>query len=102
MERRMSKLSSLGALFAAITACTAAAACLVGSRAAVAAEAVPLAGFGRHASLEDVVISPDGNKIAFVRTNGDSRNLAVATVTNSEVLGGVHVGEAKGRRSVAA
>jgi dipeptidyl aminopeptidase/acylaminoacyl peptidase len=95
MERRMSKLSSSGTLLAAFTAATA---CLIGSRAAVAADAVPLAAFGRHASLEDVVISPDGNKIAFVRTNGDSRNLAVAAVTNPEVLGAVRVGEAKLRR----
>jgi dipeptidyl aminopeptidase/acylaminoacyl peptidase len=95
MERTISKPSSLGALFAAITACTAASACLIGSRAAVAADAVPLAAFGRHASLEDVVISPDGDKIAFVRTSGDTRNLAITTVTKPEVLGGVHVGEAK-------
>ena len=92
---RTSKQSSLGALFGVITACAAASAGLAASRTALAADAVPLAAFGRHASLEDVIISPDGSKIAFVRTNGDSRNLAVAAVTNPEVLGAVRIGEAK-------
>ena len=95
---RTSRRSSLGALFGVITACAAAPAGLVGSRAALAADAVPLAAFGRHATLEDVVISPDGSKIAFVRTNGDSRTLAVAAVINPEVLGAVLVGEAKLRQ----
>ena len=95
---RTSRRSSLGALFGVITACAAAPAGLVGSRGALAADAVPLAAFGRHATLEDVVISPDGSKIAFVRTNGDSRTLAVAAVINPEVLGAVLVGEAKLRQ----
>ena len=64
-------------------------------RPAVAADTVPLAAFGRLPSLEDVVISPDGTKIAFVKTNGEARNLVVAPLTKPEILGGVHVGDAK-------
>ena len=84
-------------MIAVIAACTAVAA-FAGWRPAIAADKVPLAVFGRHASLEDLEISPDGNKIAFVRTDGDSRILAVAAVTKPEMLGGVRVGEAKLRR----
>jgi hypothetical protein len=62
---------------------------------AVAAGTVPLEVFGRLPSLEDVAISPDGTKIAFVRTKGEIRNLAVTPVTASEILGGVRIGEAK-------
>lgn len=83
-----------GAFLSAVAAGTAGAAwtpCAQGW----AAEAAPLAAFGRHANLEDVVISPDGNKIAFVKTYGDSRTLAVAAVTRPEMLGGVRVGEVK-------
>ena len=89
----------LGTLFAAVTAC-AAAACLIGGRSAVAADADPLAAFGRLPSLEDVAISPDGSKIAFVRTNGESRILVVAPLSKPEILGGVRVGDAK-LRSIA-
>lgn len=48
-----------------------------GSHPAIAAEAAPLAAFGRLPTLEDVAISPDGSKIVFVRTNGESRKLLV-------------------------
>ena len=95
MARTISKRSSLGTLFAAITACTAAAACLVGSRTAVAANAVPLEAFGRLPSLEDVAISPDGTKLAFVRTNGESRNLVVIPLGKREIIGEVRIGDTK-------
>jgi dienelactone hydrolase len=88
---------ALATLFAAVTACTAAAACLclVGSLPAAAANTVPLEAFGRLPSLEDVAISPDGTKIAFVRTKGEIRNLVVTPVTAHEILGGVRIGESK-------
>jgi dipeptidyl aminopeptidase/acylaminoacyl peptidase len=86
---------SLRTLLAAVTACTAATACLVASRPAVAASAVPLEAFGRLPSLEDVAISPDGSKIAFVRTKGEIRNLVVTPLTTQEILGGVIIGESK-------
>src|SRR5258708_24794971 len=73
-----------------------AAACLVGWRPAVA-DAAPLASFGRLPTLEDVVISPDGTKLAFVKTNGENRNLVVVPLNKHEILGGVRVGDAKMR-----
>ena len=93
MER--TKRYQAGTLFAAVTACSAAAVWFVGGHPAVAADANPLAAFGRLPSLEDVAISPDGTKIAFVRTSGESRNLVVAPLTKPEILGGVRVGDAK-------
>jgi dipeptidyl aminopeptidase/acylaminoacyl peptidase len=59
------------------------------------ADETPLAAFGRLPSLEDVVISPDGNNIAFVRTSGDVRNLVVSPITKHDILGGVHAGDFK-------
>ena len=65
---------------------------------AVAGDAIPLEPFGRLPSLETVVISPDGTKIAFVRTRADSRSLVVAPLNKPEVLGGVRIGVIHGRR----
>jgi dienelactone hydrolase len=101
MERKMkdgpmSSGSRLAAATAwmAIIACAAVTNFLVGWRLAVA-DTVPLAAFGRLPSLEDVVISPDGTKIAFVKTKGETRNLLVAPLIKPEVIGGIRVGEAK-------
>jgi dipeptidyl aminopeptidase/acylaminoacyl peptidase len=67
-------------------------------RSASAAETPPLEAFGRLPNVEDVAISPDGTKIAYVRTRGDTRNLVVAKVIEPGILGGVHVGDTKLRR----
>jgi len=67
---------------------------------AVAADAIPLEAFGRLPSLETVVISPDGTKIAFVRTRADSRSLVVAPLNKPEALGGVRIGDTKLRHVV--
>jgi dipeptidyl aminopeptidase/acylaminoacyl peptidase len=77
------------AAFAAVNTCP---------HSAAAGEAIPLEAFGRLPSLEDVVISPDGTKIAFVRTRSDSRNLVVAPLAKPEVLGGVRIGDTKLRQ----
>jgi dipeptidyl aminopeptidase/acylaminoacyl peptidase len=63
-----------------------------------AAETIPVEAFGRLPSLEDVVISPDGTKIAFVRTRSDRRSLVVAPLGSHEALGGVGVGDTKLRQ----
>jgi dipeptidyl aminopeptidase/acylaminoacyl peptidase len=66
------------------------------SQAAIAAEAsTPLEVFGRLPTLEDVIISPDGTKLAFVRTREDKRTLMVGLLQGSESLGGVRVGDTK-------
>jgi len=83
---------------ASAAACTAAAV-LLGTvllgRSSFAAETPPLEAFGRLPSLEDVAISPDGTKIAFVRTLGDERNLIVTPLTKHEILGRVRLGDTK-------
>ena len=75
-----------------------AAANIVCAHSAAAAETIPLEAFGRLPTLENVVISPDGTKIAFVRTRSDSRNLLVATLGKQEVLGGARIGDTKLRQ----
>jgi dipeptidyl aminopeptidase/acylaminoacyl peptidase len=69
---------------------------VMASQTARAQEAsTPLEVFGRLPSLEDVVISPAGTKLAFVRTAEDSRTLIVSALTKPEILGAVRVGETK-------
>ncbi|HEY2677391.1 MAG TPA: S9 family peptidase [Steroidobacteraceae bacterium] len=57
--------------------------------------ATPLEVFGRLPTLEHIAISPDGAKLAFVRTKGDERSLLIKPVDKSEIMGGVRVGSAK-------
>jgi dipeptidyl aminopeptidase/acylaminoacyl peptidase len=64
-------------------------------RATIAAEPTPLEVFGRLPTLEDVSISPDGTKFAFVRTAEDKRTLLVGLLKGAETLGGVRVGDTK-------
>jgi dipeptidyl aminopeptidase/acylaminoacyl peptidase len=78
-------------------------ACLVVLLGAVAeppARAVPLEVYGRLPQLEDVAISPDGSKIAFVSTRADSRLLAIVSLTNRKSVSGLKVGDEK-LRSIA-
>ena len=65
---------------------------------AAARETIPLEAFGRLPTLEDVVISPDGTKIAYVTTHDDSRSLLVTPLDAPKVLGGIRVGETKLRQ----
>ena len=69
--------------------------CVSAPHAAGAAESTPLEVFGRLPTLEDVVISPDGAKLAFVRTRDDKRTLLVGLLKGGEALGGVRVGDTK-------
>jgi hypothetical protein len=84
--------------FATSLASAAIAAIIVCAQAAGAGETIPLEAFGRLPTLENVVISPDGTKIAFVRTRSDSRNLIVAPLGKHEILGGARVGDTKLRQ----
>jgi dipeptidyl aminopeptidase/acylaminoacyl peptidase len=71
-------------------------ACTVGGCPALAADAAPLAAFGGLPTLEDVSISPDGTKLAFVKTDGDSRKLLVIALGGkTEVIGGARVSNVK-------
>jgi len=68
---------------------------IIGAYSAAAGETIPLEAFGRLPTLENVVISPDGTKIAFVRTRSDSRNLIVVSLAKHEILGEARVGDTK-------
>ena len=62
------------------------------------AAAPPLEAFGRLPTVEDVAISPDGTKIAFVETMGDMRSILVKPLGKSEIVGGVRVDNTKLRK----
>ena len=57
--------------------------------------AVPLEVYGRLPALEDVALSPDGSRIAFVRTTQNTRVVAVVSIADHKALGGLRVGEEK-------
>ncbi len=57
----------------------------------------PLAAYGRLPTLEDVSLSPDGTRVAFVKTTDDSRALHIVELTG-KFLGGVRVGNTKLRQ----
>ena len=54
--------------------------------------------YGRLPLLEDVILSPDGAKIAFVKTLGDQRNLLIVEVGQPKALGGARAGNSKLRQ----
>jgi dipeptidyl aminopeptidase/acylaminoacyl peptidase len=59
---------------------------------------LPLEVYGRLPSLEDMALSPDGSRIAFVRTTQDARMIAVVSLADNKVLGALRVREQKLRR----
>jgi dienelactone hydrolase len=59
------------------------------------AKAAPLETYGRLPNLEDVALSPDGSKLAFVRTNESARILAIAQISPNKLLGATKIGETK-------
>src|SRR5882757_3115368 len=60
-------------------------------------QAAPLEAYGRLPSLEDVALSPDGTRLAFVRTNENKRILAIVELPHT-LLGRALIGETKLRR----
>jgi dipeptidyl aminopeptidase/acylaminoacyl peptidase len=64
--------------------------------AAPAASAVPvLDAYGSLPSIEQATLSPDGSKIAFVKTTQDWRVLVVLDVGEEKIVGGIRVGDVK-------
>ena len=55
--------------------------------AARAVRAAPLEVYGRLPSLEEVALSPDGTRIAFIRTTANDRLLVVLSVADRKVMG---------------
>jgi len=68
---------------------------LFGTLATQNGRAVPLAVYGGLPSVEDVALSPDGSRIAYVRTEGDLRIVVVATVADRKMIRWVKVSEEK-------
>lgn len=59
------------------------------------APAVPLTVYGQLPSIEDVALSPDGSRLADVRTQGDLRVVFVATVADRKMIRWVKTGDEK-------
>jgi hypothetical protein len=62
------------------------------------ARAAPLETYGRLPNLEYVSLSPDGTRLAFVRTTEDTRILAILSLADKKVIGGAKLGQVKLRR----
>ena len=83
--------------------CVAAAACglaglampLNAGAANTAATQSPWEILGGLPTLESVVISPNGKRLAFVKTNGETRAIYAVEFGKSDLLGGVKVSETK-------
>jgi Lipoprotein LpqB beta-propeller domain len=54
--------------------------------------------YGRLPRLENVALSPDGSRIAFVKTVENTRTVAVAALGAHQMLGGLRVGDQKLRQ----
>lgn len=70
-------------------------AALAGLFAARSGQAVPLDVYGRLPSLEDVSLSPDGSRVALVRTMGNERVVEVISLADGKPLSALRVGEQK-------
>ena len=57
--------------------------------------AAPLEVFGRLPSIEAACLSPDGSRMALVRTSQDDRLLAVVSLQDNAMLGGMRLGNTK-------
>jgi hypothetical protein len=62
---------------------------------AATANAASVETYGRLPTLEDVAISPDGTRLAFVSTQGDDRFLAVTALATRQLLHAVRLGATK-------
>lgn len=85
-----SRVSGRFAVFLSLSLATLTGLGLPASRASV-----PLEVYGRLPSIEDVALSPGGSRLAFVRTEGDSRLIVVASVADHKMIAGLRVGSAK-------
>jgi dipeptidyl aminopeptidase/acylaminoacyl peptidase len=56
---------------------------------------VPLEVYGRLPSIEDVALSPDGSRLAFVRTTADRRIITIYGFKDHKSLGGLNAGSVK-------
>ena len=61
----------------------------------VAAAPAPIDAYGRLPGIEQITLSPAGDRYAFIAVIGDSRKLVAATIDNQTALFEVPVGGAK-------
>ena len=60
-----------------------------------AGRTVPLEVYGRLPAIEDVALSPDGSRMAYIRTSGDVRGLVIISLADKKLLGGLRLGSTK-------
>ncbi|MDP3867633.1 S9 family peptidase [Phenylobacterium sp.] len=60
-----------------------------------AAAPPPIETYGRLPTLEQVLVSPDGTKLAYVRPEGESRKIVIQNLADGKILAGVGVGTEK-------
>lgn len=68
---------------------------LFGALAAPGGRAAALADYGRLPSIEDVALSPDGSRLAYVNTKGDQRIVVIANVADRKMIHWAALGEEK-------
>jgi dipeptidyl aminopeptidase/acylaminoacyl peptidase len=68
---------------------------LLVSQSRAQSSAPPLEAFGNLPTIEDVVLSPDGKKLAFVKTQGENRIIAVKEIGQTTQGPGAKVGSTK-------
>ena len=85
--KRTDRLGVHAALFSLVMA--------VGLAGTPAVHAAPLELYGRLPDLEDLALSPDGSKIAYVKTAGNVRGIAIVSLADNKLLDGIKVGEDK-------
>jgi dipeptidyl aminopeptidase/acylaminoacyl peptidase len=69
--------------------------CIVATAGHAADATTPLDVYGHLPTLENVIISPDGTKLAFVRTAGDQRSLIISGLPANDVIASIRVGDTK-------
>jgi dienelactone hydrolase len=57
--------------------------------------ALPLEVYGRLPRLEHIALSPDGTRVAFVRTEGEARVLAIMALATGQVVARLRAGDEK-------
>lgn len=68
---------------------------LLGSGLAGLASASALENYGRLPALEDMALSPDGTRVAFVKTQGETRLIEAFTLADRKLIGAARVGDQK-------
>ena len=68
---------------------------LLSALAAPGSGAVPLTVYGQLPNIENVAISPDGTRLAYVRTQGDMRVVFIADVASRKIIRWVKAGTTK-------